>query len=118
MTSAGKTTAIRFVLGVSCRGFLSSVLLATVVATENLYAVDCSTFQIATTHVGAVVKADTAGIRQLSTGFKVNASTVKGLFLRFGATLGRSEAVVTVGGLGANKNRHDRTFAASEFSIG
>lgn len=77
MTSAGQTTAIRFVLGVSCRGFVSSVLLATVVATENLYAMDCSIFQIATTHVGAVVKADTAGIQQLSTGFKVNASTLK-----------------------------------------
>ena len=41
-----------------------------------------------------------------------------GLVLRFGARLDRSEAVVKVGGLGANENRHDRTFAALRFSIG
>jgi hypothetical protein len=40
------------------------------------------------------------------------------LFLRFGARLDRSEAVVKVGVLGANENRHDRTFAALGFSIG
>ncbi len=36
----------------------------------------------------------------------------------FGATFDRSKAVAKVGGLGANKNRRDHTFAVSGFSIG